>query len=464
MTLLDLPIVTTPASFSGTLLNHQLGALAFAQTNPRTLCALGTGLGKTATATGLAAWLLDTDQLQIQADAPTVVYLTDAPLVEQTAAEVRRFCPHLAVSTTKDSRWKATAPGARVLATFRQQQGQRPLVVIATYQWLSSRIGTTAASWAPALLVLDEVTAVSGGGPLQQAALQLSARSQQVLGLSATPWQSNPLQAFSVLETIATPGLWPRGQFEREFLRWSQAYEVSPGRWVQPKPEGFASSAHQQAFTTYLHQVMHRVSAEETGQRLPELTRSAVWVPLHPTQQKAYETGSRMGGSAGHKRQETAGRHHEDVSCLVDELVAQLTGPYAGRQAVVYCETLAVLPLAAAALAAVGISSVAIEGKVPQEEREQAVARFREGQVQVLLGSSVLERGLNLQTANLLISLDSSWTDDRETQREGRIRRIGSKHEQAHHLVLLPETKLARRKAERVQLRAEMARSVLASR
>ncbi|PRY05315.1 DEAD/DEAH box helicase [Kineococcus rhizosphaerae] len=443
---------------------HQLEALAFAQDNPRALCALGTGLGKTATATGLAAWMLDTDQLPAQANVPAVVYLTDAPLVEQTAAEVQRFCPHLAVSTTKESRWANTAPGPRVLAQFRERQGDRPLVVVGTYQWLRARIESTAASWAPALLVLDEVTAVSGGGPEQQAALALSGRSQRVLGLSATPWQSNPLQAFSVLESIGTPGLWPRGQFEREFVRWSQAYEVSPGRWVEPKPEDFASSAHHQAFTDYLHQVMHRVSAEETGQRLPELTRSVVWVRLHPAQQKAYENGSRIGGSTGHKKQEVAGRHHEDVSSLVEELVAQLTGPYAGRQAVVYCESLAVLPLAAAALAAVGISSTAIEGKVPQAEREHAVARFCAGQVQVLLGSSVLERGLNLQTANLLISLDSSWTDDRETQREGRIRRIGSEHEQAHHLVLLPETKLVQRKVAKVQLRAELARSVLAGR
>lgn len=79
------------------------------------------------------------------------------------------------------------------------------------------------------------------------------------------------------------------------------------------------------------------------------------------------------------------------------------------------------MPPVAAALDAVGISSVAVKGKVPQEEREQAVARFRRGEVQVLLGSSVLERGLNLQTANLLVSLDCSWAEDRETQREGHL-------------------------------------------
>lgn len=298
----------TPASFRGELLAHQLEALAFAQNNPRSLCALATGLGKSATACGLAAWMLDTNQLPAHLDSPTVVYLTDAPLVEQTAAEVLRFCPHLAVSTTKEPRWNSTAPGPRVLAQFRERQGERLLVVVGTYQWLRSRIDSTATSWAPALLVLDEVAAVSGGGPEQQAALDLSCRSQRALGLSATPWQSNPLQAFSVLETVGTPGLWPQGQFESEFVRWSKAYKVSPGRWVRPKPEDFACPARREAFTTYLHQVMHRVSAEEIGQRLPELTRSTVWVPLHPTQHKAYQAGGRLGGSTGHTRQEVAGR------------------------------------------------------------------------------------------------------------------------------------------------------------
>jgi len=457
-------LLTTPASFNGALLAHQVEAVAFLQDNPRSLCALATGLGKTATACGLAAWMLDTGQLPAEPDAPAVIYVTDAPLLEQTAAEVRRFCPDLVVATTKESRYSNTVPGPRVLAKFAAQQGQRPLALIATYEWLKARIDSTAASWAPALLVLDECTAISGGGTEQRAALQLSSRAQRVVGLSATPFQSNPMQAFSLLEAIGTPGLGPRAHFAQTFVQWSQSFEVSPGKWTQPQPEGFRSLDHQEQFTAYLHQVMHRVTAEQTGHRLPELTRSYAWVRLHQAQRLAYQAGERVGGTTGHTIREVAGRHEGNVSCLVDELVAQLTGPYAGRQAVVYCDTLAVLSLAADALRAAGIAAVKIQGDVKQERREELVASFRDGWAQVLLGSSVLERGLNLQCANLLISLDSSWTDDRETQREGRIRRIGSEHEHAEHLVLLPDTELVRRKAQRVQLRGRLATSILTAR
>ncbi|GAA4960504.1 helicase-related protein [Kineococcus glutinatus] len=459
-----LTATATPAGFAGQLLPHQLDALVFLQARPRALCALATGMGKTATACGLAAWMLDTGQLHAESDSPAVVYLTDAPLLEQTAAEVRRFLPGVAAATTKETRYCDTKPSAKAVQALRERQGRAPLVVVGTYAWLLNRLESTAAAWRPALVILDEVTAVSGGGPMQRASRELAARAQRVLGLSATPYQSDPMQSFSVLETIGTPGLWARAQFASQFVTWSERYEVTPGCWVEPRPESFASPAHQEAFRAHLHALMYRVLPEETGQKLPELTRSYVWVPLHPLQRTAYEHAAARSGAPGAKAREVAGRHAGAVSSLVDELVAQLTGPYAGRQAVVFCESLEVLPLAAAALEKVGISSVTIEGKVPQTQREPAVRAFRDGHVQVLLGSRVLERGLNLQCANLLISLDSSWTEDREVQREGRIHRIGSLHEIAEHLVLLPDTPLSREKLHRVRLRGHVARSILSTR
>jgi hypothetical protein len=78
----------------------------------------------------------------------------------------------------------------------------------------------------------------------------------------------------------------------------------------------------------------------------------------------------------------------------------------------------------------------------------------------VLLGSRVLERGLNLQHCRLLISLDPSWNPARERQREGRIRRIGSQHPTYEHIVLLPDTALTGIKMSKLARKANTAAAV----
>ena len=79
--------------------------------------------------------------------------------------------------------------------------------------------------------------------------------------------------------------------------------------------------------------------------------------------------------------------------------------------------------------------------------RKDVIAKFLDSEgPQVLLGSKILERGLNLQEVRVLISLDPSYNPAREVQREGRIRRIGSPHDTYEHLTLLPDTPDARAK------------------
>lgn len=66
--------------------------------------------------------------------------------------------------------------------------------------------------------------------------------------------------------------------------------------------------------------------------------------------------------------------------------------------------------------------------------------------IRVLLGSRVLERGLNIQCASALYTLGSSWNPGREAQREGRIRRIGSPHATYEHVTFLMDHPHERRK------------------
>ncbi len=94
-----------------------------------------------------------------------------------------------------------------------------------------------------------------------------------------------------------------------------------------------------------------------------------------------------------------------------------------------------------------GIRVRSIEGKLKPHERSKAISEFRHRpDIRVLVGSSVLERGLDLQFCRVLISLDATDNPQREHQREGRLRRIGSPHQTYEHLTLLPNTPQMRRR------------------
>ena len=96
-------------------------------------------------------------------------------------------------------------------------------------------------------------------------------------------------------------------------------------------------------------------------------------------------------------------------------------------------------------LDAAGVGWVRIDGK--RGGRKDALRDFEhDPEVRVLLGTRVLERGLNLQHARLLVSLDSSYNPAREAQREGRICRIGSPHATYEHVTFLGDTPTTREK------------------
>lgn len=58
--------------------------------------------------------------------------------------------------------------------------------------------------------------------------------------------------------------------------------------------------------------------------------------------------------------------------------------------------------------------------------RDRAVADFQAGELDVLVSTSSGERGLNLQTATMVIHFDLPWTADGVVQRTGRVERIGA--------------------------------------
>lgn len=69
-----------------------------------------------------------------------------------------------------------------------------------------------------------------------------------------------------------------------------------------------------------------------------------------------------------------------------------------------------------------------IDGDTSDTVRSTIVNEFTNGATQYLVGTSAIERGLNLQRASWLINLDLPWNPAKWKQRVGRLRRLASKH------------------------------------
>lgn len=94
---------------------------------------------------------------------------------------------------------------------------------------------------------------------------------------------------------------------------------------------------------------------------------------------------------------------------------------------------------------------VVIGGETTPDERTAALSRFApntvvwdgyeppDGEVDLLLSTDVLSEGQNLQQAQAVISYDMPWNPQRVVQRNGRVIRLRSPHEEVFLTTMLPE-------------------------
>ncbi len=449
---------TDKQNFRGSLEPHQEVGLSWLLQTPRALLADDVGLGKTVQVLALIGRLHDDHAL---ADDSTcrVLWLTDASLVEQTKAEAERFLPSLSVLACTDPEYGTAAKWRKAYAA---KFPHGPDILILNYQLAYARRHQLD-HVKPSLVVLDEVMTLKAGGRHQKFVEALTKPIPRLVAMTATPSENNPLETYAVLRALHLPGLWPQQTFERDFVVWQEGYKhPTTGQWIPKK--ALALQAHKLSeVRAYLARYMLRRTVADAQLTLPQRVGQRFrFVPLTARQQWQYGKASAIGGLYGHHRRESIGRSAGSESSLVDAVIAELANRN-DPKIVVCCETLDVLAITEQRLAQAGIGFRSIEGKHKPAERVTALDDFENDRsVRVLLGSRVLERGLNLQTARVLISLDSSWNPAREKQREGRICRIGSPHETYEHLTLLPDTPQVRSKVASLQRKGREAVSLLA--
>ncbi len=122
-------------------------------------------------------------------------------------------------------------------------------------------------------------------------------------------------------------------------------------------------------------------------------------------------------GSRSHEFLRTA---QEERTALTARLVETI------GSSIVFCRTKHGVDRLARNLAHAGLAVAAIHGDRSQAQRDRALAQFRDGRAQVLVGTDVASRGLHVEGVDCVIHFDPPEDEDTYVHRSGRTGRAGA--------------------------------------
>ena len=96
-----------------------------------------------------------------------------------------------------------------------------------------------------------------------------------------------------------------------------------------------------------------------------------------------------------------------------------------GDATIVFVRTKGACDEVGAELIARGVSAAAINGDVPQKERERIIDRLRSGKLDVLVATDVAARGLDVDRIDLVVNFDAPGETESYVHRIGRTGRAG---------------------------------------
>ncbi|WP_158579854.1 AAA family ATPase [Geodermatophilus marinus] len=199
---------------------------------------------------------------------------------------------------------------------------------------------------------------------------------------------------------------------------------------------------------------------------LPTCEVAYTFAPLDAPRQRQLQATARIRHSlARHQAQERIARGNVHFSAGASAAARSIWGWLRDDPALkvlVIGESLDELAALEQRLSEWGIPSVTITGESSQNTRGDAIADFRDSRdVRVLIGSVVLQEGLNLQFCRILVSLGLPDNEAGVDQRQGRIVRPGSPFTTVRHEVILTDTPVDRGAVRRVQRKAGEADKLL---
>jgi SNF2 family DNA or RNA helicase len=288
---------------------------------------------------------------------------------------------------------------------------------------------------------------------------------QRVLGLTATPMDTNYEQAYNVARMIA-PDTQPKvGEFEERYTRGRQQFGHGVGGYLFNGKEKVWAQLHFQPLI-----IRKRKTDPDVIDQFPKLIEESEPVGEHRTHKDFYNTVLTMCDpaegqedprneeqivaderririllrmTAGHPashlhvRNELSARIAEEVTAeglralpspktarLIEMLTTLVRGQ--GAQVIVFEYFTSVIKEVARELRAAGFTVAEYHGGIDDGDRERNKAAFKAGQFEVFFASDAGARGINLQNAQYVIEYSSSTTYSNRVQRGNRNNRIDS--------------------------------------
>jgi ATP-independent RNA helicase DbpA len=100
---------------------------------------------------------------------------------------------------------------------------------------------------------------------------------------------------------------------------------------------------------------------------------------------------------------------------------------YANESALVFCNMKSTVAELARALTAAGLSVDRLDGNLDQFQRDQVLARFRNGSVRILIATDVAGRGIDVEGLDLVVNFELPMQPEIYVHRIGRTGRAGRK-------------------------------------
>jgi ATP-dependent RNA helicase DeaD len=186
---------------------------------------------------------------------------------------------------------------------------------------------------------------------------------------------------------------------------------------------------------------------EETPQTRQTLLFSATVPNAIAKLAQSYQRGAERISTVGEQKQ------HADIEYRAmmvsardgENAVINVLRYYEAPNAIVFCNTRAMVARLTTRLSNRGFSVVALSGELTQSERSNALQSMRDGRARVCVATDVAARGIDLPNLDLVVHAELPGSHETLLHRSGRTGRAGRKGVSA--LVVVPSS---RKKAERI--------------
>lgn len=444
----------------GDLFDHQTVAASWLVFRCNGLVASSPGTGKTNVALATTALLKEADLL----NRPTV-FVVNTPAVSQWLTEARRFTKMKA---------EAILPGTPRKARIATYSASWDILIVGNHMMVQDHEILKKIS--PGFLLSDDVDALlNPKNRTHKIFSELAESASRVVVMSASALQTSLTQLHSAMVPIGGKYIWGSlRMFENKYLKreWDEV-RIRPkkGQKFGPNDRRTVKIAHVVGLQNgdelreRLAPWVIRHTYEDLGNdlRMPELMPpTEVWLELHPEQRAKYEelrngvlTIQRAEGEQVKQVQALQMFTHGAQICAglsalgepdgpgksvkLDWVEKQLQTVWQGEKVVVFAKNLGTISALQNRLTAQGIGYATIWGKDSDPEARAAeVTRFWEDpNCRVFMGTSAIERSLNLQVANIVVNIDLHLNPERVKQLLGRVRRAGSAHSHIYVFTLL---------------------------